>query len=163
MPPTKASTAHSVELDKSYTGHTCLMTSPKSFAVANSVACTLRLSVRNRCVSPLTAVPPCHSGQPVPTYFLVKGGNTWFTSTVTGWPCIAKIGRTASSADVIRVYRGWFADIGVPSILTTDGGPQFSSRRFAEFCTRWQVQHSTSSPQHPQSNGYAEAAVKAMK
>ncbi|XP_065182282.1 uncharacterized protein LOC135812991 [Sycon ciliatum] len=81
----------------------------------------------------------------------------------TGWPCIAKIGRTASSADVIRVFRGWFADVGVPSILTTDGGPQFSSRRFAEFCTRWQVQHSTSSPHYPQSNGHAEAAVKAMK
>ena len=81
----------------------------------------------------------------------------------TGWPCIAKIGRTASSADVIRVFRGWFADVGVPSILTTDGGPQFSSRRFAEFCTRWQVQHSTSSPHYPQSSGHAEAAVKAMK
>ena len=81
----------------------------------------------------------------------------------TGWPCVAKVGCTATSADVIRALRNWFADIGVPRVLTTDGGPQFSSRRFAEFCDRWQVQHSTSSPHFPQSNGHAEAAVKALK
>ena len=81
----------------------------------------------------------------------------------TGWPCVAKVVRTATSADVIRALRNWFADIGVPRILTTDGGPQFSSRRFAEFCNRWQFQHSTSSPHFPQSNGHAEAAVKALK
>ena len=31
------------------------------------------------------------------------------------------------------------------------------------FCSRWQITHVTSSPHHPQSNGHAEAAVKAMK
>ena len=81
----------------------------------------------------------------------------------TGWPCVAKVGRTASSADVIRALRRWFADVGVPRVLFTDGGPQFSSHRFAEFCTRWQVRHTFSSPHYPQSNGHAEAGVKAMK
>ena len=81
----------------------------------------------------------------------------------TGWPCVAKIGRTASSTDVIHAIRGWFANVGVPRILTTDGGPQFSSRRFADFCSRWGVTHLSSSPHYPQSNGHAEAAVKAMK
>ena len=81
----------------------------------------------------------------------------------TGWPCVAKIGRTASSADVIHAIRGWFANVGVPRILTTDGGPQFSSRRFADFCSRWGVTHLSSSPHYPQSNGHAETAVKAMK
>ena len=80
----------------------------------------------------------------------------------TGWPCIAKIARTSSSVNVLHALRSWFAD-GVPCILTTGGGPQFSSRRYADFCTRWQVSHVSSSPHYPQSNGHAEAAVKAMK
>ncbi|XP_065190755.1 uncharacterized protein LOC135821686 [Sycon ciliatum] len=81
----------------------------------------------------------------------------------TGWPCVAKLGRTASSLDIIHALRRWFADTVVPRVLTTDGGPQFSSRRFADFCSRWQVDHSTSSPHFPQSNGHAESAAKAMK
>ena len=47
--------------------------------------------------------------------------------------------------------------------LTTDGGPQFSSRDFANFCNRWGIDHDPSSPYHHQSNGHAEAAVKACK
>ena len=45
----------------------------------------------------------------------------------------------------------------------TDGGPQFSSRKFAEFCERWGIDHISSSPHYPQSNGHAKAGVKAMK
>ena len=81
----------------------------------------------------------------------------------TGWPCINKIGSTATSADVIRCLRRWFPDVGAPQILTTDGGPQFASHKFTQFCSNWQIQHVRSSPHYPQSNGHAEAAVKAMK
>ena len=45
----------------------------------------------------------------------------------------------------------------------TDGGPQFSSHKFAKFCERWGVRHQMSSPHYPQSNGHADASVKAMK
>ena len=61
------------------------------------------------------------------------------------------------------VLRRWFADLGIPETLTTDNGPHFSSHLFAEFCTNWQIRHVTSSPHYTQSNGHAEAAVKAMK
>ena len=80
-----------------------------------------------------------------------------------GWPCVAKIGRSATSNDVVRCLRRWFPDIGVPEVLTTDGGPQFSSHHFANFCSRWQIQHVMSSPHYPRSNGLAESAVKAIK
>jgi len=86
-----------------------------------------------------------------------------YVDRMTGWPCVCKIGRTATSADVIRALRRWFPDVGVPDVLTTDGGPQFSSHRFSQFCTTWQIQHVKSSPHYPQSNGLAESAVKAMK
>ena len=86
-----------------------------------------------------------------------------YTDRKTGWPCVAKLGRSCSSADVIRALRRWFPDLGVPTQLVTDGGPQFASRQFADFCSRWQIDHVTSTPHYPQSNGHAEAAVKAMK
>ena len=81
----------------------------------------------------------------------------------TGWPCVAKIGRSSSSSDIICALRRWFPDVGVPTTLCTDGGPQFSSRKFQDFCERWNFQHVTSSLHYPRSNGHAEAAVKAMK
>ena len=87
----------------------------------------------------------------------------WPCIARTGWPCIACTGCATSSCDVIVHFRRWFTDIVVPSVLCTDGGPQFSSSKFREFCKRWQVTHIMSSPRYPQSNGHAEAAVKAMK
>ena len=81
----------------------------------------------------------------------------------TGWPCLAQTGTSTSSHDVIVHLHCWFSDVGVPSVLCTDGGLQFSSRQFAECWRRWQVKHVMSSPHYPQSNEHAEAGVNAMK
>ena len=86
-----------------------------------------------------------------------------YVDRLSGWPCVAKMGRSANTKDVIKPIRRWFADVGVPQILRTDGGPQFASRQFEEFCRRWQVTHQRSTPHYPQSNGLAEAAVKTIK
>ena len=48
-------------------------------------------------------------------------------------------------------------------MFRSDGGPQFTSNQFKEFLTRWGVSHKISSPYYAQSNGHAEASVKAMK
>ena len=45
----------------------------------------------------------------------------------------------------------------------SDGGPQFASRQFNQFLKRWGVSGAPSTPHYHQSNGHAEAAVKAMK
>ena len=86
-----------------------------------------------------------------------------YVDRLTGWLCIDRTGRTTSSRDVIGSLRRWFSEVGVPLKLYTDGGPQFSSHRFAQFCNRWRVEHVKSSPHYPQRNGLAEAAVKSMK
>ncbi|XP_047501826.1 uncharacterized protein K02A2.6-like [Penaeus chinensis] len=67
------------------------------------------------------------------------------------------------TAATINFFRRFFRDLGVPLRLRTDGGPQFSSRDFNDFLCRWGVRHDTPSPHYPQSNGHAEAAVKAVK
>jgi hypothetical protein len=47
--------------------------------------------------------------------------------------------------------------------LWSDGGPQFKSDEFLSFLRDWDISNGRSSPHHPQSNGYAESAVKSMK
>ena len=85
-----------------------------------------------------------------------------YVDRLTGWPCEARLGHSTTSHAVIIALRRWFPDIGVPAVLNTDGGPQFSSRKFAEFCQRWGIDHISSSPHYPQSNGHAEAGVKPL-
>lgn len=52
---------------------------------------------------------------------------------------------------------------GVPRVLKSDNGPQYSSRQFAEFKKEWNFEHVTSSPHFPRSNGFAERHVAVAK
>ena len=69
---------------------------------------------------------------------------------------IDSLDKLLSVAAIIR-------DTGVPITFASDRGLQFASQEFREFCTEWNVRQRMSSPEFPQSNGHAEAAVKAMK
>lgn len=63
----------------------------------------------------------------------------------------------------MRYFCNFFREVGVPFSLHTDRGPPFTSNEFANFTRRWGIQHVTSLPHYSQSNGHAEAAVKAVK
>ena len=56
-----------------------------------------------------------------------------------------------------------FSRHGIPEKLRTDNGPQYSSREFTSFCHTYGIEHHTSSPRYPQSNGEAERAVQTVK
>ena len=56
-----------------------------------------------------------------------------------------------------------FARWGVPIVVQSDNGPQFTSREFARFSEVWSFIHTTSAPYHHRSNGKAESAVKLAK
>ena len=70
---------------------------------------------------------------------------------------------STSSRSVIKKLRQQFARYGIPEIVISDNGPQFSSFEFKEFARKWEFKHITSSPGYPQSNGKAEQAVKTCK
>ena len=55
-----------------------------------------------------------------------------------------------------------FARHGVPEVVKSDNGPQYSSGEFAEFTKTWGFRHVTSSPLYPQSNGLAERTAKSI-
>jgi hypothetical protein len=67
---------------------------------------------------------------------------------------------TQQVVDVLVQHFGYF---GTPLRIRTDGGPQFASAAFKEFLESWGVSTGYSTPHYPQSNGHAEAGVKAMK
>lgn len=62
---------------------------------------------------------------------------------------------------ICKALKVMFARYGIPDVLVTDNGPQFSSAEFEEFAKTWGFEHVTSS--YPQSNGKAENALKTVK
>ena len=69
----------------------------------------------------------------------------------------------ANSAKIISILNEIFSEHGIPEKIRLDNGPQFASTQFAEFAREWMFEHETSSPHHPQANGFAEATVKLVK
>ena len=64
---------------------------------------------------------------------------------------------------VIQATKQHFSWHGIPHILITDNGAQFTSDLFKTFAKRYQFNHITSFPYWLQSNGWAEAAVKSAR
>ena len=64
---------------------------------------------------------------------------------------------------VVAKLEGIFMLLGIPNSIVSDNGPQFISERFKKFLAKWDIQHVTSSPKYPQSNGEAERAVRTVK
>ena len=91
-------------------------------------------------------------------YFLL------YTDRLSGWPVVYRFARgETTSKKVIVALRRCFMDLGIPVILRSDCGPQFTSKEFIDFLKNWNVKHIKSTPYHPQSNSVAESAVKSMK
>ena len=70
---------------------------------------------------------------------------------------------STSASSVIRKLSTHFARFGIPEIVISDNGPQFSAEEFADFSRNWDFKHVTSSPGYPQSNGLAERTVQTVK
>ena len=74
------------------------------------------------------------------------------------WPEIFIMDRTTTTATVNQL-RKLFAQFGMPELLVSDNGTQFTSARFSDFCSRNGIKHMRSPAYHPQSNGQAERFV----
>lgn len=80
----------------------------------------------------------------------------------SGYFEISHVSNTKSET-IITHFKSQFARHGIPDVLITDNGPQFTSTQFEEFSKLYQFNHITSSPYHPQSNGMAEKGVQIAK
>lgn len=68
-----------------------------------------------------------------------------------------------TSKVTIDILRTLFARFGLPYQIVTDNGPTFCSREFKEFLDKNCIEHFTTAPYQPSSNGAAENAVKTVK
>ena len=75
---------------------------------------------------------------------------------------VRKIPSSTSSA-VIKELGMIFSEFGKRQVFRSDNGPCYSSQEFRFFMQNWLIEHRTSSPHYPQSNGLAESMVKVSK
>ena len=72
---------------------------------------------------------------------------------------IEKLYKT-DSATVIKKLKHIFSRMGIPEVMRSDNGPQYSSSSFKKFAKDWRFQYITSSPEYPKSNGLAEKKAR---
>ena len=122
---------------------------------------------RSQVREPLMTEPlPSRVFEDVSADIFPHGGRQFlvYADLLSGWPVVFAFPRgDTRTTQVIGAVRKAFVDFGVPVHLRSDGGPQFSSHDFRSFLRRWGVRLEQSTPHYPQSNGHAEAAVKAVK
>ena len=73
-----------------------------------------------------------------------------------------KLLENTSSSTVVHHTKSILARHGIPNVIVSDNGPQFTAKEYQKFTREWGVQHTTSSPYYPQSNGLAEKSVQIM-
>ena len=86
-----------------------------------------------------------------------------YTDRLSGWPMVKMFNTEATAVKLISTLREFFAATGIPEVFRSDNGPQFTAHGFRKFLHDWAVRIHPSSPFYPQSNGHAEASVKAVK
>ena len=69
----------------------------------------------------------------------------------------------STSNTIIEIFKDIFSEYGIPEKLITDNGSQYASQVFKEFVSNWGLEHITSSPRYPQSNGFIERQVQIVK
>ena len=77
------------------------------------------------------------------------------------YPVIKKLTSTTSSS-IITATKETFALLGVPREVMSDNRPQYQSA-YNNFCEEWEINHTTSSPRHAQSNGFIERLIRYLK
>ena len=70
---------------------------------------------------------------------------------------------TATSHVTIERLQTLFATHGIPEVVVSDNGTQFTSTEFSQFMIKNGIRYIKTAPYHPSSNGLAERAVKTFK
>ncbi|XP_055522484.1 uncharacterized protein K02A2.6-like [Wyeomyia smithii] len=78
------------------------------------------------------------------------------------WPEV-KIIPDMTTETTIERMREYFATFGLPSVLVTDRGTQFTSECFQNFLKKNGIVHKMGAPYHPATNGQAERYVQTFK
>lgn len=107
---------------------------------------------------------PEYPFQKVSTDLFQYGGKDYvmIVDNYSNWFDFTELKSTVSS-EVIKYLKKIFGYFGEPEEVFSDGGPQYSSKEFAEFAQKFNFTHHMSSPHYPKSNGLAERYVQVSK
>ena len=81
----------------------------------------------------------------------------------TRWVEVIPLSSTTAVACADALISGWIACFGVPEVITSDRGAQFTSDVWHVLCSRLNITHSTTTSYHPQSNGMVERFHRQLK
>ena len=84
------------------------------------------------------------------------------TNTFSKYPFIFKV-HSKTTDSIIYYLQDLFSQFGKPQHFFSDNGPPFSSEPFSQFLTSHAIDHITSSPLYPRSNGFIERQIRTIK
>ncbi len=113
----------------------------------------------------VTKPQPDRTFQEIAADFCAYGGQEFliFVDCYSDWPDIIPMGHNTTALRLIVALKKAFCHSGVPDVIWSDQGPQFTSKMFIDFAKQWGFLHTTPSPTYPQSNSKIETTVKSMK
>ena len=113
--------------------------------------------------APLIPTPlPDYPWQQIGADLFELGGQHYLLVVVVDYflrfPEVIKL-TSMTSASVIMMLKSISSRHGIPEIVRSDNGTQFTSKEFTQFAKEYGFQQVTSSPHYPQSNGTVERMV----
>ena len=79
------------------------------------------------------------------------------------WPAAIPIANISAETVIDALTHGWIANYGVPEVITTDRGSQFSAQIFTQLLENWGIRHIATTAYHPESNGMVERLHRRLK
>ena len=79
------------------------------------------------------------------------------------FPVIRCIKGHSTASVVVNLTKQIFSEYGCPERIVSDNGPQYDSKEYRNFVQTWQIEHVTSSPRYPKSNGFIERNIQTIK
>ena len=131
--------------------------------ISNCETC-LQYQASNSKETMMSDEPPARPWESVSTDLFSLNGEDYLliVDSYSHFIEIAKLHSTSSRL-VIRHTKSVFARHGIPRIVKSDNGPQYTSDEYKKFSEEWGFKHVTTSPYHPQANGLAEKSVQIIK
>ena len=118
------------------------------------------------------SMPPTSLGHEVPTVPWSKVATDIFhyesqlylliVDYTSRFPIVRRL-KLMSAQNITEHFKSIFSEYGWPDTLVSDNGPCYTAEMFTNLMKEYAVNHITSSPHYPQSNGLAEKFIQIVK
>ena len=81
----------------------------------------------------------------------------------TRWTEAIPLQSTSATACACTMFQGWIARFGIPAVMTSDRGSQFTSSLWSALCSLLGIQHAQTTAYHPGGNSMVEHFHRRLK